>query len=125
MRKAKQLPISLRSSKSFQNEKVAQERENYKIKLRRAYDVALEMQKKGLIGHTKTALDEQVDAIMGFDDKAFESFKRSIANTKSVSTVKVASDLGGVNIGLKEDNDFSSRQSSKMTANLLSGMWDK
>jgi hypothetical protein len=110
----------------FENQKVAQERENYKIKLRRAYDVALDMQRKGLIGHTKTALDEQVDNIMGFDDNAFESFKRSIANTKSVSQVKVASDLGGVNIGLKETNDFAGGQrSSRLTAQLLSGMWDK
>ena len=110
----------------FEKQKVAQERENYKIKLRRAYDVALEMQRKGLIGHTKTALDEQVDNIMGFDDKAFESFKRSIANTKNVSQVKVATDLGGVNIGLKETNDFAGNQtSSRMTAQLLSGMWDK
>ena len=62
---------------------------------------------------------------MGFDDRAFESFKKSIGNTKNVSYMKVASDLGGVNIGLKETNDFASTQtSSRMNANLLSGMWD-
>lgn len=110
----------------FEQKKIAQERENYKIKLRRAYDVALEMQRKGLISQTKTALDQQVDNIMGFDDNAFESFKRSIAGTKNVSSVKVASDLGGVNIGLKESNDFTAGQNSaRMTAQLLSGMWDK
>ena len=55
--------------------KVDEERENYRIKLRRAYDVGLEMQRKGLLAHSKTALDKQVDEIMTFDGNAFEAFK--------------------------------------------------
>ena len=118
----KMASIKQQLSEKFQSKKASDERENYKIKLRRAYDVALNMQKKGLLAGAKTALDKQVDEIMMFDDRAFESFKRTIANTKSVGTVKIASSLGGVNVGIKED---VAPKSEKLTSNLLTMMWDK
>ena len=104
--------------------RVDEERENYRIKLRRAYDVGLEMQRKGLLAHSKTALDKQVDEIMTFDDNAFEAFKRSIANARSVSNVKVASDLGGVNIGVESETPAAKTYSGRMTADKLSSMWE-
>jgi len=97
-------------------------REAYRTKLRRAYDVGLDMQRKGLLPTTKTALDRQVDEIMDFDDKAFESFKRSIASARPVRNVKVASDLGGVNIGV--ESDAGQQASSPMTADALSSLWE-
>ena len=105
--------------------KAEEERENYRVKLRRAYDVGLEMQRKGLLSTTKTALDKQVDNIMSFDDNAFEAFKRSIGNARAVRSVKIASDLGGVNIGVESDS--SSQQSSNRTllsADGLAAMWE-
>ena len=81
------------------------------------------MQKKGLIARTKTALDRQVDEIIQFDDRAFESFKRSIANMKAVSNVKVASDLGGVNVGINEEQ--TTKKVASLTTDILSSMWDK
>lgn len=107
-------------SEAFNNKKAEEERDGYKIKLRRAYDVAIEMQKKGLIGLSKTALDKQVDDIMDFDDRAFEAFKRSIANAKPVQNVKVATDLGGVNVGIESSEPAPTKASSK----LLSMLWD-
>ena len=98
-------------------------RESYRVKLRRAYDVGLDMQRKGLLPTTKTALDKQVDEIMDFDDRAFESFKRSIASARPVKSVKIASDLGGVNIGV-EDDSGSRAASSVLTADALSNLWD-
>lgn len=98
-------------------------RESYRIKLRRAYDVGLDMQRKGLLPTTKTALDKQVDEIMDFDDRAFESFKRSIASARPVRTMKVASDLGGVNIGV-EDDSVSTSSSGNLTADALSSLWE-
>jgi hypothetical protein len=108
-------------------EKVAQKRadearEQYRVKLRRAYDVGMDMQRKGLLPTTKVALDNQVDEIMQFDDRAFESFKRSIANTKAVRSVKIATDLGGVNIGVEDD--VHSAGASNLTADSLSSLWD-
>jgi hypothetical protein len=96
------------------------DRETYKLKLRRAYDVGMDMQRKGLIASTKPALDRQVDEIMLFDNRAFEAFKRSIANAKSVSRVKVASDLGGINIGVED----SSQLQPSSTIDALVSMWD-
>ena len=98
-------------------------REAYRVKLRRAYDVGLDMQRKGLLPTTKTALDKQVDEIMDFDDRAFESFKRSIASARPVRNMKIASDLGGVNIGVEDDS--GSKSESPMTASSLSSLWDQ
>lgn len=98
-------------------------REAYRVKLRRAYDVGLDMQRKGLLPTTKTALDKQVDEIMDFDDRAFESFKRSIASARPVRNMKIASDLGGVNIGV-EDDSASNSTATALTADSLSSLWD-
>jgi len=105
----------------MQEKKAEEERESYRIKLRRAYDVGMDMQRKGLLPHTKVALDKQVDDIMSFDDGAFESFKRSIANAKPLRSVKIAADLGGVNVGVESDG---SSQSGSITADKLLSLWD-
>jgi len=99
-----------------------EERESYRIKLRRAYDVGLEMQNKGLLVQTKTALDKQVDEIMSFDDRAFEAFKRSIGNARPVRNMKVASDLGGINIGV--ESDANTQPSATNTVDVLTSMWE-
>jgi hypothetical protein len=81
----------------------------------------MDMQRKGLLPHTKVALDKQVDDIMSFDDGAFESFKRSIANAKAIRTVKIASDLGGINVGVESE---SNTQTGAITADRLLSLWD-
>jgi len=102
-----------------------EDREMYRVKLRRAYDVGMEMQNKGLLGTTKVALDRQVDEIMTFDNNAFEAFKRSIGNARSVSHTKIASDLGGVNIGVESDfNSHASSNTTLLSADSLSSMWE-
>ena len=106
---------------AFQTKKAEDEKDSYKIKLRRAYDVAIEMQKKGLLSISKTALDKQVDDIMDFDDKAFEAFKRSVASARPVETMKIARDLGGVNVGVESTAD---QTPSRSTAELLSMLWE-
>lgn len=106
---------------AFQTKKAEDEKDSYKIKLRRAYDVAIEMQKKGLLPISKTALDKQVDDIMDFDDKAFEAFKRSVASARPVETIKIARDLGGVNVGVESTAD---QAPSRSTAELLSMLWE-
>jgi len=102
-----------------------EEREVYRVKLRRAYDVGMEMQNKGLLGTTKVALDRQVDEIMTFDNNAFEAFKRSIGNARSVSSTKIASDLGGVNIGVESDSgSHTSSNTVLLSPDSLSSMWE-
>jgi hypothetical protein len=83
------------------------------------------MQRKGLLTTTKTALDQQVDEIMSFDNNAFEAFKRSIGNARSVRNIKIASDLGGVNIGVESDSGAqTSSNTTLLSADGLSSMWE-
>ena len=119
-------PFDVRTSSlnsRMQQKKAQEERENYRIKLRRAYDLGMEMQRKGLLPTTKVALDRQVDDIMEFDDNAFEAFKRSVANAKPVRNVKIASDLGGLNVGVGSD-DSSPASSGPISADKLLSLWD-
>jgi len=105
--------------------KADEEREGYRVKLRRAYDVGLEMQRKGLLSTTKTALDNQVDEIMSFDNNAFEAFKRSIGNARPVKNMKIASDLGGLNIGVESDSGSQPvSNTTLMSAGALASMWE-
>lgn len=69
--------------KDFSNKKKEASDDQYKIKLRRAYDIGLQAQEKGFIEPTRAALDMYVDDIMKFDDSAFESTKKIIARMSS------------------------------------------
>jgi hypothetical protein len=118
--------VQAKLTESFMNKKAEEEREAYKVKLRRAYDVAMDMQRKGLLAPTKPTLDRQVDELMDFDDKAFEAFKRSIAMAQKVTNVKTASDAGVLNVGVREDSQESgeTRTPSRPTAKSLSdALW--
>ena len=106
-------------NKTLSSKKHEEDREAYRLKLRRAYDLGMEMQRKGLTPQSKSSLDRQVDEIMLFDDRAFEAFKRSISNTRPINTVKIASDLGGVNVGIESTNI-----EVKSTIDALATMWD-
>lgn len=82
-------------SKEFASKKKEASADSYKIKLRRAYDLGLMAQEKGVIGATRSALDTYVDEVMQFDDAAFESTKRIIAmsaNKKGGSLPRVGVD---------------------------------
>lgn len=70
-------------SKEFATKKKEAEDKGYKIKLRRAYDLGLQAQEKGMIEPTRNALDTYVDNVMQFDDAAFESTKRIVAGMKA------------------------------------------
>jgi hypothetical protein len=95
------------------------DRDSYRLKLRRAYDVGMDMQRKGLVASTKPSLDRQVDEIMLFDDRAFEAFKRSVANAKAIKSIKIASDLGGINVGIDSSEDMR----PVSTIDALVAMW--
>jgi hypothetical protein len=85
----------------LKTKKAEEDKTKFRVKLRRAYDLGLQMQDKGMIPRTKEALDVQVDEIMKFDDQAFESYKRVVANTNAsakTASVKVPQP------GVREDN---------------------
>jgi hypothetical protein len=109
--KASDSTVTAKVKQAFLQKKASEEREKYRIKLRRAYDVSMEMQRKGMILSTKAALDRQVDEVMSFDDNAFEAFKRSVANMRPIENVKTASDLNGINVGTHDEGMNEQRTS--------------
>ena len=112
-------PVKEALAKAYNEKKADEEKESFKIKLRRAYDLSMEMQKKGFIETSRAALNEQVDRIMEFDSNAFEAFKDTIATAKPAVNVKIASaDLGGLNIGMGEDTSDGSGRTRTLVDDL-------
>lgn len=72
-----------------------------KIKMRRAYDIALEMQEKGLISDDPQTLHAQVDEIMKFDNRAFESYKLAVSKVTKPSAIKTAAPA--IQVGISSD----------------------
>ena len=110
---------------AFMKKKAEEEAENYRAKLRRAYDIGMEMQRKGMIPATRPALDRQVDDILSFDEKSFESFKRTVASIK-----KEASD-NSLNVGIISEQESEVKESSVgkntggINAKTLATLWEK
>ena len=82
-------------SKEFAKGKKEASDNGFRVKMRRAYDIALQAQEKGLIAGTREALDVYVDEVIKFDDAAFESNRRVVANYKNL---KKGSDLPRVGL---------------------------
>jgi hypothetical protein len=85
-------------SKEFANELVkeygkkqaAASLDEVRVKMARAYDLGLEMQEKGMIAGGVSTLHKQVEEIMNFDPKSFESFKKAVARVSKKGVVKTA-----------------------------------
>ena len=88
-------------TKEYTKKKVEASIDNEKIKMRRAYDVALSMQDKGMIGPSVSELHAQVDEIMKFDDKSFESYKRALDRVSKSAKVKTAAPA--LNVGMNDE----------------------
>lgn len=58
--------------------KADDEMKSYKVKVSRAYELANEMVRRGLLTDDRTAVSAQVDEIMQWNDEAFESMKRVV-----------------------------------------------
>lgn len=86
--------------------KMQEEMEVYKVKLARSYELANEMARRGLISNERTAISRQVEESMKWNDEAFDSFKRVIAN-RPVSPVKTAGVIPQV--GIRENESYSTQ----------------
>lgn len=123
--------VQAKLGQSFLNKKAEDDKETYKIRLRRAFNIAMEMQRKGMLADTRPALNRQVDDMMEFDSKAFESFKRTVASFTGRKVVQASEGLGGFNIGIvtEEDetleNKTASDTSQNITAESLSSLFDE
>lgn len=56
--------------------KKAEEEEAYRVKVARAYDLAHDMVRRGMLADDRTAVNAQVNELLSLSDKAFESYKR-------------------------------------------------
>lgn len=117
--------VTAKVKEAFMQKKIAAEREEYRVKLRRAYDVGMEMQRKKMIAATKSSLNRQVDEIMNFDDAAFEAFKRVVSNMQEVDNIKTSSDLGGLNVGTSDEGINAKKTSLEGSGlkNQLDSLW--
>jgi len=88
-------------TKEYTNKKIKASLDEEKVRMRRAYDIALSMQDKGLISDDVSALHAQVDEIMTFDDKSFESYKRALSRVSKTSHTKTAAPA--LNVGMGSD----------------------
>jgi polyhydroxyalkanoate synthesis regulator phasin len=71
--------------------KAAEEMSSFKVKVARAYELANEMVKRGLLTEDRTAVASQVDEIMKWNDEAFDSMNRVVAKHSVLSLRKEAS----------------------------------
>jgi hypothetical protein len=109
-------------SKEFAKKKAAQDSETHRLKLRRAYDMALDMQDKGLIEEGRSGLENQVDDIMKFDDKAFEAFKSAVDRATKVA--KLGSGKGAnkaLEVGLK--SEAQEEEPTSLSSQLKNILW--
>jgi hypothetical protein len=90
-------------SKEFAQKKASQEAETYRLKLRRAVDLALDMQEKGACAKGREAMNRQVDELMKLSDDGFNAFKK--ATEYLVNPVKKTAGRNelALQVGLKEE----------------------
>jgi hypothetical protein len=111
-------------SKEYSKKKSQASLDEQKIKMRRAYDIALSMQEKGLIPDSVASIHNQVDEIMQFDNKSFESFKRALSRVSKPTGIKTTASPA-LNVGIGSENigdDIA--DSSQSLASQIQKLWD-
>lgn len=71
--------------------KQAEEMNSFKVKVARAYELANDMVRRGILAEDRLAVNAQVEEIMKWNDEAFESMKRVVAKHTPASLRKEAS----------------------------------
>jgi hypothetical protein len=71
--------------------KAEEDMKNYRVKIARAYELANDMVRRGLLTDDRTSVSAQVDEIMKWNDDAFESMKRVVAKHAPLALQKQAS----------------------------------
>ncbi|CAN5950668.1 unnamed protein product [Sphagnum jensenii] len=99
-----------------EEEKAKEEMQNYKLKLARSYALANDMAKAGLISDNSAAITRQVDEAMGWNDEAFDSFKRVVAKRSANQVVKTAGVIPQV--GINGSGEMVSTASEDLLAEL-------
>lgn len=71
----------------------------HKVKIARAYELANEMVRRGLITDERSAITAQVDDIMTYNDEGFEAMKRMVNKTQLRRTASAMPQVGLIDSG--------------------------
>ena len=85
--------------KEHASQKQAEEQNSYRVKIARAYDMAYEMAERGMIGGDHSAINEQVNEIMNWNDSNFDSLKRLIARQPVQKKASAMPQVGMLGVG--------------------------
>jgi hypothetical protein len=107
--------------KEYETKKVSASLDESKAKMRRAYDLALDMQDKGMIDDNPEALHKQVDSFMAFSDEAFESYKKAMSAVRT-SRVKTASTMPAIQVGMSQEENVVESKPTNL-ASQLKKLW--
>lgn len=101
----------------YYNQKTTASAHNFKVRMKRAFKVAMKQQAMGQIEDNQEALEEQVDRLMNMDTDGFEAFEDVIENTIPTKDAKVQRPMkrtaGALRVGVLEPgiDDLTSRLS--------------
>lgn len=100
-----------------------EDKQQYRVKLTRAYELATDMQARGMVDNTKSAFNQTVSEIMSWGDKAFDSIKRVVAQQelKKEASVKVP-EVGWLGSGEAKPAQSGEEQSASLQAQLEAAM---
>jgi hypothetical protein len=82
--------------KEYKSQKLAEEKQEHEVKVARAYELVYDMVDRSMLSRDRTAVKEQVKAVMAFNDEGFDSFKRYVDRQP---LTKQASELPMVGLG--------------------------
>lgn len=107
-------------TQDFHGKKATAAVHDTKLKMKRAYAVALKRANLGQIEHTQDAIDADVDRLMNLDDESFTAFADVVENTKKVRTETTASaskqvrTAGAINVGVDQPSHTFETQLNKL-----------
>lgn len=82
--------------------KKAEEMATFKVKIAKAFDLAYEMAEAGLISKSSSAIKDEAEKIVNYDDGAYDSMKRVVAHHASN---KLAKKAAVVQVGVNYDSN--------------------
>jgi hypothetical protein len=111
--------------KEYGKKKAEASLEDQKIRLKRAYSLALDMQDKGVIEEGKSVLDKQVDDLVKLDDASFESLKRVVASVKTMAKTASLATSPALDVGVNSSGDVGEGSGDLNLVDQLARMWNK
>jgi hypothetical protein len=94
-----------------------EELNKYRVKIARAYELTYDMISRGLCSNNRSAISDQVDEIMKFNDEGFDTLKRVVA--KHAPVIRKEATMSIPQVGLIDSGDIVGSASSNGDDNLF------